>query len=592
MPMTCLLTSLGRSPWIVAEASLTAATPYSEVRVITSSSPHIETEALEKFFAGRTQSRLRIFRVPGLTDLNEQAEQDAFEDALYPWYMEAVQTGASPDVCISGGFKSMSGTLQKAAHLLGAREVFHVLADENPDTEEKVLGAVAKGRVRRISMGPEPGWASLRRWACASKSAGDARQGIHAQLQTMRKTMETPAAVLDHESLPFRDLALLTPDMGQWLLEPLDGAKDGDWITALPKTELHCHLGGFATHGPDLAAVRAAAANPSGLKPVGEPDLPEGWPKPEAPVPLNDYMRLGDGNGSTLLNDPGCLREQVRRLYQYLVRERILYAEIRCSPANYARDGKTALEILETIQAAFEECRREPLAGNLPAPQVNLLVIVTRRESGDLSSVARHLALAVAASGQQRDCRVVGVDLAGFEKKETRPIYFQTDFHIAHRCGLAVTAHAGENDDVESIWQAVYKLSARRLGHALRLGDSSDLLRVARDRGIGLEMCPYANYQIHGYAPMSGKTHYPLLGFLRHGLKVSVNTDNPGISAAGLGDNLRFLADLCPGITRMELLQCIRNGFDTAFLEPAERARLLDHASTAVFHACRQHAIT
>ncbi len=55
---------------------------------------------------------------------------------------------------------------------------------------------------------------------------------------------------------------------------------------------------------------------------------------------------------------------------------------------------------------------------------------------------------------------------------------------------------------------------------------------------------------------------------------------------AGLSDNLLFLATLCPGITRMDILQCLRNAADAAFIDPMERASLLESMSQAVFHAC------
>jgi adenosine deaminase len=62
-----------------------------------------------------------------------------------------------------------------------------------------------------------------------------------------------------------------------------------------------------------------------------------------------------------------------------------------------------------------------------------------------------------------------------------------------------ITAHAGENDDAEGIWQAVFKLHARRLGHALHLAQAPDLYRTVVERRIGVEMCPFANYQIRGF---------------------------------------------------------------------------------------------
>ncbi len=181
----------------------------------------------------------------------------------------------------------------------------------------------------------------------------------------------------------------------------------------------------------------------------------------------------------------------------------------------------------------------------------------------------------------------MGVDLAGFENPATRAELFATDFEPAHRIGLGVTIHAGENDDVEGIWQAVFKLCARRLGHALRLEDSADLLRAVVDRGIAVEMCPYANYQVRGYRIHSDnqKTDndylptYPLQRYLESGVLVTVNTDNLGISAATLSDNLLLCARLNPGLRRIDVLQLQANAARAAFVFPQERKDLVTRLS-------------
>lgn len=202
-----------------------------------------------------------------------------------------------------------------------------------------------------------------------------------------------------------------------------------------------------------------------------------------------------------------------------------------------------------------------------------------------MAEASRHLALAITAADQWRgdhQCRVVGVDLAGFESRETRAALFMTDFEAVHRVGLAVTVHAGENDDAEGIWQAVFKLDARRLGHALHLADAPDLLRAVADRGVGVEMCPYANVQIKGFAPIHGVASYPLRRDLEAGVRVTANTDNLGISAASLSDNLLLLAQLCPGITRREILQLQRNALDAAFISAQQRGPLLASVARSI----------
>ncbi|MDP0491026.1 MAG: transposase, partial [Verrucomicrobiota bacterium JB023] len=219
------------------------------------------------------------------------------------------------------------------------------------------------------------------------------------------------------------------------------------------------------------------------------------------------------------------------------------------------------------------------------APTINLIIIGTRQPGGDYrTQIIKHLMLAVTAAehfGEGSRCRVVGVDLAGFEDPSTRSHYFRDDFLPVHRAGLSLTVHAGENDDAEAIWSALFDLSAMRLGHGLSLHESPALLRSVAQRRIAIEMCPYANLQIKGYplddevSQAPEKARYPLLRYLRAGVAVTVNTDNIGISAASLSDNLLLAARLCPGLTRLDVLHLLRNAVEHSFLEQNEREELL-----------------
>jgi len=569
---------------------------FEAVHVLTTSSPRVEggLDQLLAFFQRHPVGEFSLTRVAGFSELNDERDHARFEEVLYRWMLHVAPDPGSRFVCLAGGYKTISAAMQKAAAVLGAAEVFHVLceprfgpaANREAQTLEEVEEACRTGAVRFVRLGPESGWPQLAEaraehyplhWVgdpplrAAKADDQRLRQRVHDLVERAHRI----AGAWDRlASLPFPSLATLSRAQLDWLDEPLDPTADADWVRGLPKVELHCHLGGFATHGEVLAQVRGAAEAPHELPPPGEPAFPPGWPLPSTPVGLQAYMRLGDATGSRLLRDPGCLAKQCELLYQALLADHVVYAEIRCSPANYATPRRSAWTVLEHIRAVFQRCME-----TLPAERrchVNLILIATRQEGGDRSRIARHLALAVtAAEHWSEGCRVVGVDLAGFEHRETRAALFATDFEAAHRVGLAVTVHAGENDDVEGIWQAVFKLSARRLGHALHLAAAPDLLRAVSERGIGVEMCPYANVQIRGY-PVDGAAgeRYPLAHYLRAGVFVTVNTDNLGISAATLSDNLLLAARLCPGLRRRDLLQLEANAAEVAFLSPGERQTL------------------
>lgn len=602
--MPILLISLGTSPAIVSEAFLLPGVDFDQVHVLTTESTDLEW--VRQWFGERAPGvRLTFTRVAGFRDFVSEEDHFRFEEVLYRWWLEKA-SDALPHVCISGGFKTMSAAMQKAAGVLGAAEVFHVLADSfctgpdgkarPPSTLDEIDRALQGNHLHWIRLGPESRWpqfageSSSHYPLLTGVEEGDVRtvsapdHRFRTRLNEVTERSHRIADCWDQlGDLPFPDLATWSLADLAWLGEPVNAHLDASWIEGLPKVELHCHLGGFATHGDLLEEVRTAAVKPELLPPLRDCAIPKGWPNAILQQPaerrLQAYMHLGDNNGSALLRDPGCLRRQCQLLYQHLRRQNVLHAEIRCSPANYASNGRSPWTVLSEIREAFDSCM-----ANDPGCHVNLIIIATRRDKGDFrAAISRHLALAVSTAEHWTDgsqCRVVGVDLAGYEDKETRAHYFRDEFTAVHRCGLALTVHAGENDEAEGIWRAVFDLNARRIGHALHLIDSTELMQSMADRGIGVEMCPYANFQIKGYPCLPdatgdpGRPEYPLVQYLKKGIRVSLNTDNIGISAASLTDNLRLAAKLCPGLKRIQILTLISNAVETSFLPPEHRAAL------------------
>ena len=593
--MSTLLVSLGHSPAVVPEAFLLPGVDFTAVHVLTTASVKDEDIqiVIDWFCINEPDVDLSVTQVAGFTEFKSEADHFEFEEVLYRWWLGKAGN-VPPHVCLSGGFKTMSTAMQKAASMFGAVDLFHVLCDrpEQPKSGEDIDLALRGGHLHWIKLGEESGWPQLHR-VCAAEFplTTEKCDGLVASVSSPNHAFRKHLSELLERShnvsgawsrigqLPFPALATWSAAQLAWLDEPVDPEADRLWIAALPKVELHCHLGGFATHGELLQQVRSAACPITcGTTPLQIPTSPPGWPLPADPISLADYMRQGNANGSALLSDPACLAEQCRLLYDHLLEEKVVYAEIRCSPANYTSPARSPWTVLTEIKAAFDSGMAER-----PGCHVNLIIIATRRETGDYrAAISRHLALAVTAAEHwtgDGECRVVGVDLAGYEDETTRAHYFREEFTAIHRCGIALTVHAGENDDAEGIWRAVFDLNARRLGHALHLRDSPELMQSVADRGIGVEMCPYANYQIKGYPlPPDGNASaaYPLKYYLDRGIKVTVNTDNIGISAASITDNLILAARLCPTLTRLDLLRLLRHSAEVAFIPPAARRRILD----------------
>ena len=186
-----------------------------------------------------------------------------------------------------------------------------------------------------------------------------------------------------------------------------------------------------------------------------------------------------------------------------------------------------------------------------------------------------------------------GFDLAGDEKAGSPADMRQAFMPMMEKC-MHFTIHAGEDDKVESIWEAVYHLSAERVGHGLTLSDDPRLMARFRDRKIAVEMCPSSNFQIVGfrdnYLPETkGLKTYPLKKYLDEGLRVTVNTDNPGISRTDFTRELHRAARMTPGgLSLWEILLLIRNSFRAAFVGTDMRNELLRQAELEVIEQIRE----
>jgi adenosine deaminase len=604
-----LISTLGSSFAVVPEAYLmgNGDEKYARVTVLTTSNVEESIAKVIAWFGDHAPNvGLRILTIDDLPDIRCFDDHARYEEALFRVYFDCLEKcheRATLHLCLAGGFKTMSSSAHQTADLLGCGSLFHITSPfgERFDDHEAILRGIQDKNINLIALGSRPGWPTIR--GLAGESPGIPQESGCLQitktslrdkiLTRLREANQLAQSQDELASLPFPILATWTPSARDWLQQPLDPSSptDQEWVANLPKIELHCHLGGFATHGPLLDQVRTAATNPDKLPPLPTAESkeardithPAGWPHPSDPCGLEVYRHLGDLNGSALLKDPGCLKKQIHLLYAHFQAQNVRYAEVRCSPGNYASPGRSSWQVLEDIIDHFNAAMAGAPEGSC---HVNLIIIGTRQPQGDFrTQLIRHLMLAVTAAEHFTDaksCRVVGVDLAGYEDKTTRSHYFRADFLPIHRAGLSLTVHAGENDDAEAIWSAIFDLSTMRLGHALSLGENPALLQSVAHRRIAVEMCPYANLQIKGYPldqearSASPGQRYPLKTYLDANILVTVNTDNIGISAASLTANLLLASRLCPDLTRLDFLRLLRHAADSAFGPTSLRQNLIE----------------
>jgi adenosine deaminase len=324
---------------------------------------------------------------------------------------------------------------------------------------------------------------------------------------------------------------------------------------SLPKIELHCHLD---------ASVRVATVAELGRK-IGI-DLPapleQALVAPEICIDLADYLVRIDLALEVMQHREHLVRIS-REIVEDLAADGTIYGEIRFAPQLHLRNGLTMQQVLNAVDEGLKQGERQT------GMKTGLIVCCLRHESGERGLEIAKLAV------NNRD-KVCALDLAGDEARYIGATHAEA-FALAKREGLRRTVHAGEAAGAESIGEAIDLLGAERIGHGVRIEESSELLERARASRMPLEMCPLSNVQTRAANSLTG---HPIDRLFRKGLHVTVNTDCRTVSLTTLTKEFERLQNAFQWDAE-EFHQCQRNSAEAAFVSDAVRADLLRRLTAA-----------
>lgn len=167
---------------------------------------------------------------------------------------------------------------------------------------------------------------------------------------------------------------------------------------------------------------------------------------------------------------------------------------------------------------------------------------------------------------------MIGIGIGGSEA-EFPPEPFEPVYEEARRLGFHTSAHAGEAAGAASIWGAIERLQAERIGHGTRALEDPSLVQYLADTRIPLEMCPLSNVRT-GVVDALG--NHPIREYVQQGIVVTVNTDDPKMFDTSLAQEYRLLTEEC-GFSRREICNLILAAIDASWL-PVEQKRSLQHS--------------
>jgi adenosine deaminase len=324
---------------------------------------------------------------------------------------------------------------------------------------------------------------------------------------------------------------------------------------SLPKIELHCHLDASVRVATVAELGRRIGLNlPTALEPA--------LVAPEICSDLADYLVRIDLALEVMQHRDHLVRIS-REVVEDLAVDGTIYGEIRFAPQLHLRNGLTMQEVLNAVDEGLKQGERQT------GMKTGLIVCCLRHESGERSLEIAKLAV------NNRD-KVCALDLAGDEARYIGAPHAEA-FALAKREGLRRTVHAGEAAGPESIREALDLLGAERIGHGVRIDESSELQERAKAARLPLEMCPLSNVQTRA---ANSLTEHPIDRLFRKGLHVTVNTDCRTVSFTTLTKEFERLENTFHwGVA--EFHQCQRNSAEAAFVSDEVRAGLLRRLAAA-----------
>ena len=328
-----------------------------------------------------------------------------------------------------------------------------------------------------------------------------------------------------------------------------------EFITGLPKAELHLHIegtlepemmfalarrNGLALPYADVEAVRAAYAFSN----------------------LQDFLDIYYA-GAAVLQTARDFHDLAAAYFARAAADGVVHAEIMFDPQTHTARGISFETVISGLLSAMAEAQsRHGMTSRL------------------IMSFLRHLseeeAFATLAEAEAWLDRITAVGLDSSEMGHP-PEDFARVFAKAGAMGLKRVAHAGEEGPPAYVWGALDALHVDRIDHGNRAMEDPALLARLVAEGMVLTVCPLSNLKLCVVADLA---HHPIDAMLGAGVKATINSDDPAYFGGYIAENYRAVA-LARGLSRGCLAQFARNSFDGAFLPPeavtAHLARIAEY---------------
>lgn len=321
-----------------------------------------------------------------------------------------------------------------------------------------------------------------------------------------------------------------------------------EFIQQLPKVELHLHIEGSLE--PELM-FKLAQRN--------QIDIPFASPEEVRAAyqfsNLQSFLDIYYQGANVLIHE----QDFFDLTWEYLLRcqqDNVMHTEIFFDPQTHTARGIAFETVLNGIVAALNKAEQELGITS------QIIMCFLRHLSED--EALQTLELAV----PYKD-KIVGVGLDSSEQGHP-PEKFSRVFAKAREAGFIAVAHAGEEGPALNIRNAIDLLGVQRIDHGVRCVEDAALVEELKQTRMPLTVCPLSNLKLKVFQHMA---EHNIVGLLRQGLCVTINSDDPAYFGGYMTDNFQAVAD-AHTMTRQELAQFTRNAIEASFISEAEKARM------------------
>jgi adenosine deaminase len=318
-------------------------------------------------------------------------------------------------------------------------------------------------------------------------------------------------------------------------------------LRRLPKAEVHVHLEG--AFDPQTLEKWAGEAGVSMPRPRERLFEFQG---------LADFLHFLDW-ACGLVDTRERLAEMAYGFCRRLAGDGTGYADAIINPTHWNAWKRRIPELIDALDEGFAEAERDGL------PPVGLCISLLRTQTAD--EAVELIDLLVGS----RHPRVVALSIDGNEAAAGRTgPRFAEAFRRAAAAGLRRTVHAGESSGSEGVRDAIDLLGADRIDHGVRAIEDEGVVALLADRGIPLGICPTSNLVLKVYSSIAA---HPIDRLRKAGVRVSVNTDDPGLLNTNLPAEYE-LARAAFGWTDGVVRDVAATSIDASFADADVKARL------------------